>query len=218
MYNGMHTQVAMGFTEQIVPAGTHICLIYTNEEERRDIIGKFIKRGLRSSEKVHCYTNNQHPDAILNWLRNMGGSIQEGMISDQFSVWDAMEIFCPRGEFKPEAVYEHLRTNYEQAFKGNYPGIRISIEMPWALQTISGTNQLMEFEAKLNRVLLRYPITAICQYNEKEFGRSMILNVLKNHPMMIIGGQIIKNPYYLKPDEFLQEIKPFEYRFADMER
>ncbi|RQV99013.1 hypothetical protein EH221_00980, partial [bacterium] len=34
--------IKVGFTERKLPAGTHICMIFLDETERRRIIGKFI--------------------------------------------------------------------------------------------------------------------------------------------------------------------------------
>ena len=198
----------MGFTNQSFPAGSHICLLYKDEAERKSIIGKFIKSGLRSGELVDYSTDSMSPDDVLHWLRNAGGYIPDGVISDQLSIRDAIKVLCPTGNFVPEILYNQIRDTYEHAVKCNYPGLRVTEEMSWALRDIPGSYRLMEYEANLNTLLPLYPITRICQYNENLFNKSTILNILKNHPLMIIGGQVIKNPYYLNPEEFMAEWEP----------
>ena len=38
-----HQKVSMGFTRENYPAGTHMCLIYNSETERKKLIGKFLE-------------------------------------------------------------------------------------------------------------------------------------------------------------------------------
>lgn len=46
------TAIHLGFTEQEILAGTHICFIYNNEAERRDITVKFLASAFCDNEKV----------------------------------------------------------------------------------------------------------------------------------------------------------------------
>ena len=66
----------------------------------------------------------------------------------------------------------------------------------------------MEYEALVNTVLDTHPVTPICQYDARRFDGATLLNVLKVHPMMIVQGQIVHNPYYMPPEEFLRDFVP----------
>jgi hypothetical protein len=33
------------------------------------------------------------------------------------------------------------------------------------------------------------------------------MEVLSVHPVMIVRGQLVKNPYFVEPDEFLSKLK-----------
>ncbi len=33
------------------------------------------------------------------------------------------------------------------------------------------------------------------------------MDVLSVHPMMIVRGQLMQNPYFIDPDEFMQRLK-----------
>ena len=39
------TMIDVGFSEERFPAGTHMCLIYSDEKERRRIVSKFLNGG-----------------------------------------------------------------------------------------------------------------------------------------------------------------------------
>lgn len=77
--------------------------------------------------------------------------------------------------------------------------------MSWALKGVPGSDRLMEYEARVNDLLVKYPVTAICQYDARKFDGATILQCLKVHPHMIVHGQIIRNPYYMKTEDFLKE-------------
>jgi len=198
------TLTNMGFTSESFPAGTHMCLIYSQESERRKIIGKFLESGLLAQEKVAYFADTLSPEEVRSWLLNMGIDLPE---SDGFSITDAVKTYSPSGNFVPETMLNTLREFYGQAKRSGYPNARVSGEMSWALKGIPGSERLMEYEALVNEVLITHPVTAICQYDANRFSGATILDVLKVHPMMVVHGQIVQNPFYMKPQDFLKDYR-----------
>jgi hypothetical protein len=47
----------------------------------------------------------------------------------------------------------------------------------------------------------------MCQYDARRFDGATLFKVLQVHPYMVAQGQIVRNPFYLKPEEFLEEFK-----------
>lgn len=197
--------VNMGFTDEQFHAGTHMCMIYNSEEERQKIISKFLEGGLSTGEKVGYFVDEMSPDQIREWLAGMGVELPDSEKTDSFSVTSTAETYHPTGIFEPEHMLNNLRTFYETAKEENYPASRVTGEMSWTLKGIPGSDQLMVYEAKLNDVLEKYPVTAICQYDANKFDGATILECLQVHPYMIVHGQIVRNPYYMKADDFLKE-------------
>ena len=48
--------VSLGFAAEKVPAGTQICQIFTDDNERNDSLLKFLLSGLQSGEKAACFS------------------------------------------------------------------------------------------------------------------------------------------------------------------
>jgi hypothetical protein len=44
-------------------------------------------------------------------------------------------------------------------------------------------------------------------YDSARFGAGLALDVLRTHPMVIIGGVLQVNPFFVQPDEFLRELR-----------
>jgi hypothetical protein len=79
--------------------------------------------------------------------------------------------------------------------------------MEWALADLPGTENLMEYEIRVNYVIPKYEDTVICAYDLRKFGASAALDALRTHPLVIIGGLLQENPFYVSPDQLLSEIR-----------
>jgi hypothetical protein len=45
----------------------------------------------------------------------------------------------------------------------------------------------------------------ICTYHLGQFGGDTIMDIVRTHPMIIIGGILQQNPFFVPPGEFLRE-------------
>lgn len=194
---------ALGFTEERFPPGTHMCLIYDDDDERRRIIAKFIAAGLQTGEKVAYFVDTLTPADARAWLRELGVPVPADG-ADAFSVSQAETAYCPDHCFVPAQMLAALRDFHRRVEEGGYPAGRVSGEMSWALRGIPGSERLTEYEALVNNVLVEHPLTAICQYDARRFDGATLFDVLRVHPMMIVRGQVVRNPYFVSPWEFLQ--------------
>jgi hypothetical protein len=89
------------------------------------------------------------------------------------------------------------------AVEGGFTFTRAAGEMTWALKQMPGVDELVGYEARLNRFLPRYPQVILCLYELDRFSGEVLVDVLKTHPKVLLGGMVLDNPYYLEPDEFL---------------
>lgn len=197
--------VNFGFTSEKFPEGTHMCFIYNKEDERASIISKFLGAGMKSGEKVTYFAYKMDKEEMDKWLESKGIFVSE--TNTKTEVLNVKETYCPSGEFIPETMLETLKQFYNTSKEEGYTASRVSGEMIWALDNLPGSDRLMEYEARVNQVVETHPVTAICQYDATKFDGATILNCLKVHPYMIVNSQIVQNPYYLSPEEFLAEYK-----------
>jgi len=202
-----HNNINLGFTHESFPAGTHMCLIYSREEERARIIAQYIQSGLVAGERVAYFSDANPTDDSNERFRQQGFEVPKPETGGQFSVSSAADTYCPSGEFVPKDMFEILKSFYCQALADGCPASRVSGEMSWALRGMPGCERLMEYESKVNEVFVKYPVTAICQYDATRFDAKTLMECLKVHPFVIVNGQILRNSYYLKPDEYLQAVR-----------
>jgi hypothetical protein len=78
--------------------------------------------------------------------------------------------------------------------------------MDWLFQDKPAVNNLVEYEARLNHVLAKYDDPVICNYDLSKFSASVAMDIMRTHPLVIIGGLLRENPFFVPPEQFLQEI------------
>jgi hypothetical protein len=88
-----------------------------------------------------------------------------------------------------------------------YAQTRFLAQMEWALVDLPGVDDLIEFETKVNYVVPKYHDTVICSYDLSKFDASVVMDALRTHPVVIIGGLLQENPFFVPPDQYLHEIR-----------
>jgi hypothetical protein len=79
-------------------------------------------------------------------------------------------------------------------------------EMTWALKDMPGVEELVRYESELNRFLPLYEQVILCLYDLDHFGGELLVEILKTHPLVLMGSTVLDNPYHLTPDEYLTSV------------
>jgi hypothetical protein len=53
----------------------------------------------------------------------------------------------------------------------------------------------------------RHDDAVICVYDLAKFGGDTVVDIIRTHPMIIIGGILQQNPSFVPPNEFLRELR-----------
>jgi hypothetical protein len=56
-----------------------------------------------------------------------------------------------------------------------------------------------------------------CTYDLTQFGASVVMDILRTHPQVIVGNVLRENPFYVPPDEFLAELRGGSATVPDVE-
>lgn len=203
-------EILLGFTAEHFPVSGHICLIYENEEQRQKIVSEYLAAGIRQGEVVRYFADETSPEKIRSWLLEIGVEVPEAADSYSFSISKAENAYCPDGKFEPQTMIDGSVNRYEVAKKAGYTGSRATGEMSWALKGIPGSDRFLEYESLLNEVNSTFPHSGMCQYDARLFDGATLFKVLQIHPYMIAQGQVVRNPYYKKPEELQSDRNPQE--------
>jgi hypothetical protein len=75
--------------------------------------------------------------------------------------------------------------------------------MTWAVTELIGWDNLSRYESQLNRFVPRYPQVMMCLYDLDSLGGDLLVEILRTHPKVLLGGTVLENLYYLEPDDYL---------------
>lgn len=197
-------EIAFGFTDQHLPPGGHLCYIYTDEQEHARMMAQFVESGLVSGEKVAYLADVLSHDELEQYIPKLGVKFPLDFRPGQLIVRQAEETYCPDGTFLPERMIETWYSMYRQSVDEGFAGIRVTGETGWTCNGHPGLDRWFEYESRLNIVVEDVPFSSIiCQYDAKRLGGANLYEVLRVHPLMIVRGQILHNPYYEAPAQYL---------------
>ncbi len=199
--------INLGFAKQQFCAGSHICQIFSNDDERQDILLKFLLSGLQSGERNACFSEFLVATALEEFLDNYGISYDEVYASGALTLSGTRSIYFQGGRFDPDRMLALVRNFYQDSMNGGFSAARIIGEMTPEVEHLPGGERLLEYESKISLFLEEHPVTAVCQYGARIFSGATIMDVLKVHPLMMVRGAVVRNPFFIAPEEFLSHCK-----------
>lgn len=199
-----HIEVSLGFTDEKVPVGTHMCLVFTKDEERVDSLLKFFLSGLQAGERTSCFSEELTEETLREYLAQNNISYDERKTEKAIILAGASEVYFESGVFDPDRMLNTLAAYYDEAVQLGFPASRLIGEMIPEIQHVPGGDRLLEYESKVSMLLRDHPVTTVCQYDANLFDGATIMEVLKVHPKMIINGMVINNPFYIHPKSYLK--------------
>jgi PAS domain S-box-containing protein len=184
--------------------GDHVCCIYDTDEEHRNIVTPFLRKGLERNEKVVYIVDARDKKTIINYLKTDGVDVEHYQKKGQFSILTSTDTYLKGGVFEPDWMISILSSDTQKALDEGYTALRVTGEMSWALRGLPGSERLIEYENKLNTFLPGSRCLAICQYDRRQFDAGILLNVLLTHPFVFIGANLYHNFYYTSPNDILK--------------
>lgn len=199
-------KVTFGFTQKEFDPGVHICQIFNDDDERHDALINFIYSGIKSSESTACFSDRETEKNICTEIDAKGINCSEAFNSGQLKLSEVDPVYFQNNEFSPEIMLGMLEKFYKTSVEENYVASRVIGEMAPKVQGVHGGDRLLEYESKVTMLQKQFPFSAVCQYDASKFDGSTILDILKVHPLMIVRGEIVHNPFYIQPEEYLASI------------
>lgn len=165
----------------------------------------FFKEGFDRGEKIFHIVDGRHHDEHVCSCRNWGIDVDKPEKDGQVEIRHWEDAYLKDGYFDGDRMIRVLKEVLDGA-RANYGMTRLMGNMEWALETVPGVTDIIEYETKLNYLLPQYPDPVVCVYDLNRHSGSVVMDILRTHPMVIINGVLQDNPLYVPPDEFLREL------------
>jgi hypothetical protein len=188
----------------------HICAFFNSPEDVYRILLPFIKEGLELGEKAVHTVDPRRRDEHIRRLASSGIDVAAVHKNDQFEVRDWTDTHLCGGQFDQHKTLALFERVVRDAKEKGFPLIRFVTQMEWVLETELDLNDLLKYEARANDVWLCQdgPVNpVICTYDLTKFRGDIVVDVMRTHPLIIIGGILQENPFFVPPDKFLGQLR-----------
>ncbi|MDQ6659346.1 MAG: MEDS domain-containing protein [Chloroflexota bacterium] len=192
-----------------IPPGSHICQLYSKVTEIPAVTARLIRVGLSASEKCLFAAAPAQIYEFREELQKLQVNVDELIEAGQLILLDEKESFLANGKrFDPYFLLSTHQTFIAQALREGWKAVRISIDISWLAQDIATPEQMLKYEAASDAVFTfqNAPIIALMHYDYSKLLPSLVVEMLKLHPIAVVGKFIRRNPYYLNSEQYMLKI------------
>ncbi len=184
--------------------GDHACSFYQDDRQQWSVALPLLRSSLESGARCLVICGWAHVPHVEKLIAAEGLHVRPLTVA-------APEQTLQRGTFSLEQALCFWQEQSHAAMAEGYTGLCAVIEMSWVLRDPAALASLAEYEARLNEHFTRLAISTLCQYDRRLFSEAHLLDVLRTHPIVYVGGEPRENPYYLPRDVFLSHNRRDEF-------
>lgn len=169
--------------------------------EERSVIDSFFVEGMGRGEKAVYIVDPQHRDEHDARLRPSAPS------PDLLEVTTWNDAHLKGGSFDAERMMVSLDEMIRDHAMTGRPPMRIVGQMGWVFSEPPDIETLVAYEATVNEVLNRGKTPTVCVYDVRRLKGSLMMDLLRAHPLTVMNGVLHENPFYTPADELLRDIQ-----------
>lgn len=179
----------------------HACAFIASPAEERAVIDPFFVEGMRRGEKAVYIVDPDHRHDHEARLASRAPS------ADLLEVTTWNEAHLKGGSFNQERMMAALDQLIREHAATGRPPMRLVGQMGWMFSSPPGIEQLVAYEASVNEVLNRGKTPTVCVYDVSRLSGSLVVDLLRAHPLTVMNGVLHENPFYTPADEMLRELR-----------
>jgi hypothetical protein len=185
----------------------HVCAFFHSRDDEYKVMLPFFKEGMDAGDRaVHIIDNDQRSERMER-LAGTGIDVASAEAGGRFELRPWESAYLKPGRFDQYAMIQLLEEFAKTSAQTDTGITRLWANMEWALLDFPGVHDIVEYESRLNDVLPKYDMAVVCTYDVTKFSASVVMDILRTHPQVIVGGILRENPFYMPPDEFLRELR-----------
>lgn len=165
------------------------------------MIDPFLIEGMRRGEKAVYIVDPEHRD---EHEARLGTSAPAAELLE-VTTWN--EAHLKGGSFDQRRMMTALDEMIREHAATGQPPMRLVGQMGWVLSSPPGIEDLVAYEASVNEVLNRGKTPTVCVYDVRRLSGSLVVDLLRAHPLTVMNGVLHENPFYTPPQEMLRELQ-----------
>lgn len=183
----------------------HVCAFFHSNEEKYRVLMPFIKDGLDCGDRAFHIVDPQLRADHLRQLEQHGIDVADAEAKGRLEVRPWQTTYLRDDRFDQFRMVELIKDAIERQPPGEMT--RFVGNMEWALEDLPGVHDLLEYETRLNQFLPHHRDPVVCCYDISRFDAAVVIDIMRTHPMVIVGGILQENPFYVPPEQMLCELQ-----------
>ncbi len=200
------TAAPIPFAGSMLGGYRHVCAFFRSPQEEYDTLLPFVRDGLEGGERAYHILPSQYREEHLEQLRSAGIDVAAAQRRRQLEVATPQETLLRGGRFNKDAMLALIQEALKTGATLGFPLTRLIAHVETVLEDWSSVNEWIEYETQLNDVLPRYDDPVICTYDANLLNGTIAVDILRTHPVAIIGDLLYENPFFMPPQEFLRQV------------
>jgi len=185
----------------------HVCAFFRTPEEEYEILLPFIKEGFERGEKALHVLSPEHEDDHLKRLQAEGIDTASARTRGQLDVLPWRDTYLPDGRFDKHRMLAAIEEMLNACASQGYDRTRLVAHPQWGDRGLPRTTDWVEYEMSLNEMLQQHEDVVVCTYDREALEPERVVDALRSHPMLLIGGVLLENPFYVPPVELLTRLR-----------
>jgi len=162
----------------------HACLTFGEPEELFDLTAAFVRDGLAGGLKV-IWLSDASPDRATAELARRGIAVDAALASGQLAAVGCEGRLLAGQVFSASQAMSWLVREVEACGQA---GLRLAVDMSWALRPVTGVEQLPEFEEKVAAAVAGTTASVLCQYDRERFDPVTLASVAAFHTRSVAAA------------------------------
>ena len=184
----------------------HVCAFFSSDDDEYRTMLPFMRDGLATGQRVVNFMPEDRTDHE-DRLRAGGIDVEDAREKHQLDVIKSEDAYLVKhGHFDGDGMLQRVPLMLESGHDFGFSITRLVAHAEHMMNDPEDADAFIEYEARLNHVLPKYPDVVVCTYDLNRMGAGVVMDVLRTHPMVIIGGLLHENPFFIPPAEFLREV------------
>jgi hypothetical protein len=185
----------------------HACAFFNDGDEEYKLLLPFIAEGFECGDRAFHIVDPALQGDHRRRLEDAGIGVDAAEQCGQLEVRNWNETYMREGRFDRDSMIALIEEVLKRGKGSGFPLTRLVAHVQWTLADRPRRDDLLEYEVRIGYVLPRYEDPVICVYDTTKITAGLALDILRTHPMVILGGVLQTNPFFVPPDEFLREIR-----------
>jgi hypothetical protein len=180
-------------------SGDHLCALFTGQDQRDEILGRFMQEGLDVGDKVVVVLDDPDPDkAVMVMVRPE--ELERGRATGRLEVHGQAEPrVLPEDHLTVEEMLDMWRDAVALTRAPSPDGlVRVMGDAKWWVSQTDGET-VVRYETRLNRFIPE-GMGVLCLFDLDQYPSSLLVDAVRSHPILLLGRMVIENPYYVSPE------------------